>query len=71
MLRFYDLEMGTITIDDVPLQEYDISALRKQIGYVMQEPVLFNESIKENILFGSLDCSDAKVRQVAEMANAL
>ena len=71
LLRFYDLDQGKIMIDGIPLNDYDIAALRKQIGYVMQEPVLFNESIKENILFGDLGCSDAKVRQVAEMANAL
>ena len=48
-----------------------MQTLRDQIGYVMQEPVLFNTTIKENILFGKLDAYDAKVRQVAEMANAL
>jgi len=37
----------------------------------MQEPVLFNKSIKENILFGNKSASDAKVRQCADMANAL
>mmetsp|Transcript_20905 Transcript_20905/g.32373 ORF Transcript_20905/g.32373 Transcript_20905/m.32373 type:complete len:256 (+) Transcript_20905:3182-3949(+) len=71
LLRFYDLEQGTIFIDGKSLKEYDIAAIRHQVGYVMQEPVLFNVSIKENILFGKLSCSDAKVRQAAEMANAL
>jgi len=37
----------------------------------MQEPVLFNQTIKDNILFGKLDASDAEVRKYAEMANAL
>lgn len=37
----------------------------------MQEPVLFNQTIKENILFGKMDASDAQIRKYAEMANAL
>jgi ABC-type oligopeptide transport system ATPase subunit len=71
ILRYYDLRKGSILIDGKPLSDYDVLALRDQIGYVMQEPVLFNQTIKENILFGKLDASDAKVHQVAEMANAL
>lgn len=58
-------------IDGKVIEDYDILELRKQIGYVMQEPVLFNMSIKENILYGLPEASDAKVHQVAEMANAL
>ena len=45
--------------------------LRKNIGFVMQEPILFNVSIKENILFGKSDATDAEVRQVVEMSNAI
>lgn len=71
LLRFYNLQDGQILIDDKPIQDYDILELRRQIGYVMQEPVLFNMSIKENILYGQPDASDAKVHQIAEMANAL
>lgn len=48
-----------------------MKALRRQIGYVMQEPVLFNTSIKENILYGDLEASDEQVLKVAEMSNAL
>jgi len=48
-----------------------VKALRRQIGYVMQEPVLFNTSIKENILYGDLEASDEQVLKVAEMSNAL
>lgn len=71
LLRFYELQNGQILIDGKPLKDYDISKLRKQIGYVMQEPVLFNMSIKDNILYGKSDATDAKVYQIAEMANAL
>mmetsp|Transcript_18841 Transcript_18841/g.32183 ORF Transcript_18841/g.32183 Transcript_18841/m.32183 type:complete len:562 (-) Transcript_18841:652-2337(-) len=71
ILRYYDLQHGQILVDGLPISDYDVKELREQIGFVMQEPVLFNASIKENILFGKLDSSDAKVRQMAEMANAL
>lgn len=71
LLRYYDTSVGQILIDGIPIEQYDIGSLREQIGYVMQEPVLFNTTIKENILFGKLNASDAEVRQAAEMANAL
>ena len=58
-------------IDGVDIREYNVRELRKQIGIVMQEPQLFNTTIKENILYGDQNADDAKVRQVAQMANAL
>lgn len=45
--------------------------LREKISVVMQEPLLFNESIKSNILFGNQGASDKRIREVAVMANAL
>lgn len=60
-----------IEIDGVDLKDYDVKSLRRQIGYVMQEPVLFNQTIKQNILYGDLDASDEQVLKVAQMANAL
>lgn len=71
LLRFYNVQSGRITIDGKDLRDYDVASLRKQIGFVMQEPVLFNTSIKENILYGDLHASDEQVLKVAEMANAL
>lgn len=44
---------------------------RENVTVVMQEPLLFNESIKRNILFGNLRASDQRVREVAEQANSL
>jgi len=71
LLRFYELQQGEIRIDGEKIEDYDVAALRRQIGYVMQEPILFNQTIKENILFGKSNSTDAQVRQYAEMANAL
>lgn len=45
--------------------------MRNQIGYVMQEPVLFNQTIAENIKYGNMNASDAEVLRCAELANAL
>ena len=53
------------------MNHYDVAALRKKIGFVMQDPILFSSTIKENIIFGDRNASDAKIRQYAEMANAL
>ena len=50
--RLYDINNGQILIDGIELNKYDIQYLRNYIGYVQQEPVLFNQSIKKNIIFG-------------------
>ena len=52
LLRFYGFQSGELLIDGAPILDYDVLELRKEIGYVMQEPVLFNLTIKENILYG-------------------
>ena len=62
---------GKLLIDGIDIRDYNVKALRKQIGIVMQEPLLFNTTIKENILYGNDQADDAKIRQVAQMANAL
>lgn len=68
--RFYDPSHGSIEIDDIPIEEYNSSWLRSQIGFISQEPILFNSSIKENIAFGKLDASDAEIEAAAKLANA-
>ena len=50
--RFYDVNSGEILIDGIDIKKYDIEYLRDLIGYVQQEPVLFNFSIKDNLIFG-------------------
>lgn len=71
LLRLYDVTGGSLLIDGIDIRDYNVRELRKQIGVVMQEPLLFNTTIKENILYGNDAADDAKVRQVAQMANAL
>ena len=50
--RFYDVKYGQILIDDIDIKNYNLNNLRDLIGYVQQEPVLFNTSIRDNIIFG-------------------
>ena len=58
-------------IDGNNLDRYDVRELREQCGYVMQEPVLFNTTIKKNILFGKPEATDEEVYIAAQKANAL
>ena len=71
LLRMYDVADGQLLIDGIDIRDYNVKRLRRQIGVVMQEPLLFNMSIKDNILYGNENATDQRVREVAEMANAL
>ncbi len=68
--RFYDIQNGEIRIDDKPIQDYQIDALRKRIGVVLQDTHLFKGSVMENIRYGDLSASDEAVIEAAKMANA-
>ena len=50
--RFYDTDLGEIKIDGISLKDLEIESLRKQIGVVTQESILFNDTIENNIAFG-------------------
>ena len=69
--RFYDVTGGSITIDGYDVKDVTFKSLREQIGLVPQETVLFNATIKENILYGRLDASDEEVYEAAKAANVL
>lgn len=69
--RFYDPEGGDIKIGDTSLNEIDVDDLRRQIGLVSQEPVLFNCTIYENISYGDPTAPESKVKEVAKLANAM
>jgi ATP-binding cassette subfamily B protein len=70
LLRFYDLQAGQILVDDVDIARLDPRALRRQIGLVPQETVLFGESALENIRYGRPEASDEEVREAARLAAA-
>ena len=66
--RFYEVNSGEILIDDINLKDYDLYHLRKRIGLVSQEPVLFKRSVYENILYGKLDSAKDEVFEAAKAA---
>ncbi len=68
--RFYPIAGGRITIDGQPLESIPLGHLRSQIAVVSQEPFLFNGTIRENILYGRLDATEAELIAAAETANA-
>jgi ATP-binding cassette subfamily B protein len=70
LLRFYDPERGGIRFDGVDLRRADPADLRRQIGLVAQDPVIFAASAWDNIRYGRPDASDDEVRAAAEAAHA-
>ena len=66
--RFYDPTSGVVLIDGVDIRDYRLADLRRQMSLVSQEVVLFNESIRNNILFGATDVSDAQLLAAASAA---
>ena len=68
--RFYDPTSGEVLIDGMPLPDYDIESLRKQMGVVTQESILFNDTIFNNIAFGNPQMSEEAVIHAAKVANA-
>jgi len=69
--RFYKLQDGEISIDRQPVNDFEIKSLRKIIGIVPQEVILFGGSILENIRYGKLDATLEEIRAAAKQANAL
>ena len=70
MLRYYDPEAGSITLDDVDIKNADPTEVRKLIGLVSQEPVIFSTDAMENIRYGRPDATNDEVREAAEAAAA-
>ncbi|MFX0065081.1 MAG: ABC transporter ATP-binding protein, partial [Candidatus Hermodarchaeota archaeon] len=68
IIRFYDVNTGSVTIDGRDIRDLTLNSLRKMIGFVDQETFLFSKSIKDNICFGAPSSSDEDVRRVARIA---
>lgn len=68
--RFYDAESGRIIIDGTDIKEVTLLSLRRQIGMVPQETVLFSGTIKDNIRYGKIGATDEEITAAAKMANA-
>ncbi len=68
--RFYDTDEGRITLDGVDITQLDVRFLRRQIGYVPQRALLFNGTIRENILFGSQSADGERLERTLQLAQA-
>jgi ATP-binding cassette subfamily B protein/subfamily B ATP-binding cassette protein MsbA len=70
LTRFHDPTSGAVVVDGVDLRTVTQGSLRKQMGMVLQDPFLFNGSVKENILFGRLDANEEDVIAAAQAVGA-
>ncbi len=68
--RFYDPTAGTVKIDGVDVRQYKLQALRNQIGYVLQDTVLFRGTIRDNIAYGRAGATQDEILEAAKLANA-
>jgi ABC-type multidrug transport system fused ATPase/permease subunit len=68
--RFYDPTAGEVRIDGVDIRQYKLQALRNQIGYVLQETVLFRGTIRDNIAYGRAGATNDEILEAAKLANA-
>jgi len=67
--RLYDPTSGSVKVSGYNLKEFELDTYRHQIGYVGQEPVLFNQTIKENMLYGNPLASDNEIFKALRAAN--
>jgi ABC-type multidrug transport system fused ATPase/permease subunit len=68
--RFYDASSGRVAIDGIDVTDYKLSALRSQVGYVLQETVLFRGTIRDNIAYGRPGATEDEIVEAAKIANA-
>lgn len=68
--RFYDIQSGRITYDDIPIRQIKKASLRGSLGMVLQDTHLFTGTVRENIRYGRLDATDEEIVSAAKLANA-
>ncbi len=68
--RFYDVNSGSVKIDDVDVRDYQVGSLRRHIGIVTQDAILFNDTIANNIAYGCPNATREDVIEAAKQANA-
>ena len=68
--RYYDVQKGEVLIDGINVKDLDIHDLRRLIGNVNQEAILFNDTFKNNIKFGTVEATDEQIANAARIANA-
>lgn len=68
-MRFYDVDFGEILLDGINIKSYNLHELRKAVSLVMQEPIIFNYSILENVLYGKVNATNSEVLEATKIAN--
>lgn len=68
--RFYDVSSGQITLDGIDIRRIELKSLRSLMGIVTQEPILFNDTVRNNIALGKPDATLAEIEEAARIANA-
>jgi subfamily B ATP-binding cassette protein MsbA len=68
--RFHDVSTGELLIDGINIKDYSLHSVRSQMGIVTQEPILFNDTIANNIALGLQDASETQIQEAARIANA-
>ena len=68
LMRFYDIDSGSIKIDGIDIKEYDKNSLRSMIGMVLQDSWLFSDTIESNIHYGNLDASHDEIIEASKQA---
>ncbi len=70
LIRFYDPTSGEILMDGVNIKEYDLKSYRKLFGFVSQEIILFNDTIKNNIIIGNPEATDDEILEACKISNS-
>ncbi len=68
--RFWDVDAGAVLVDGINVKALKLRSLRKEVGIVLQEPVLFSGTVMDNILYGNPGASESSVIEAAKLANA-
>jgi len=69
-MRIYDTTFGSILINGIDIKKYSLSYLRSKIGYVSQDNLLFDMTIKQNIVYGCSNALNSEIEEVARNVNA-
>lgn len=70
LTRFYDVQEGSVSLDGIDVKDMDMHSLRKLMGLVTQDSILFNDTIKNNILLGKPNATDEEIIEALKIANA-
>jgi ABC-type multidrug transport system fused ATPase/permease subunit len=70
LLNYYDADGGVLAIDGYDVRQFEPRSVREQIAAVLQEPMLFNTSVRDNLRYGRLDATDAEIEMAARDAQA-